>query len=117
DYWAPNHRWYQAARARLDRRPEAFRRVYDTGDFVVYRVEPPALLPPRDRFQQRRPFVGPWEGSPAGQPPVRSGDAGLPMLAGLTLDRRAAAPGDTVRGVIEWLAGQPQPAGSYSVAV
>ena len=37
DYWAPQHPWYVAARARLDAAPAAFERIYDRAAFVVYR--------------------------------------------------------------------------------
>jgi len=43
DFWAPRHEWFVRARARLDLAPTAFRRVYDSGDFVVYRIDGAAL--------------------------------------------------------------------------
>ncbi|HEY2955040.1 MAG TPA: hypothetical protein VGK89_07315 [Candidatus Eisenbacteria bacterium] len=114
DYWAPRHEWFAAARARLDRHPAAFERVLDPGDFVVYAVHRAALdtlsepAPPR-------PFVTPFRSGAL--PIARRMDAGLPALHRLTLWPRAAARGDTVRGVAEWRALERARPASYFVAV
>src|SRR4030095_8764896 len=64
-FWGPEHGWYVAARARLDRMPGVFTRVWDTGDFVVYRVRREALdtlatpVPPRPVVPPFAPGRGP----------------------------------------------------------
>jgi hypothetical protein len=114
DYWAPNPRWFRAARARLDAHPEAFEPVHDTGDFVAYRVRPAALdtlsAPPSPR-----PYVESWR--PGRHPVGRALGPRLPVLLGARFAPRVAAPGDTVRGVILWRAPERLPAGSYTAAV
>jgi len=114
DYWTPRPAWFAAARARFDRRPAAFEPVYDTGDFVVYRVHAEALdtlagpVPPR-------PFVARWE--PGLWPHGRQLDPALPALCRFSLSQRAGAPGDTIHGVADWRAVTPMPPGTYIVAV
>ena len=114
DYWAPGHEWFRAARARFDAEPRAFRRVYDTGDFVVYEIDRAALAwltgegTPRDYSLPPAP-------SPA-RPPVPMG-AGLPDLAAFALSRAEVAAGDTLVAVCTWNAARPLRAGSYKVAI
>ena len=114
DYWAPSPEWYARARARLDRHPVAFEPVFDTGDFVVYRVHRAAVdtlsgAPPE------RPFVSAWRSGafPAGR---RMGE-GMPVLHGLVVWPHVVAPGDTVHAVAVWRALRPATPGSYSVVV
>ena len=114
DYWSPRHEGFAAARARLDRAPGAFERVYDAGDFVVYRVHRAALdtvstpVPPR-------PFVVPWRSGTwsAG----RQTDPDVPALCQFALYPREAAPGDTLTAVADWRAPEPLPPASYTVAL
>lgn len=113
DYWAPGHAWYRAARARLDAQPGAFRRVFDSGDFVVYEIDRDSLAHLADGGAAR-PYVRP--GAPGDPAPVAMG-AGLPSLAGFRLDRAAASPGDTLAAVCTWAAPGPLPAGAYVVAL
>jgi hypothetical protein len=114
DYWKPTPEWFAAARARLDGVPGAFERVFDTGDFVVYRVRRAALdtlavpVPPR-------PYVLPWE--PGTWSPGRAVDPGLPALCRFALARREAAHGDTVVGIAHWRAPAPLRQASYFVAL
>jgi hypothetical protein len=113
DYWAPGHAWYRAARARFDAEPAAFRRAFDSGDFVVYEIDRAALAQLADGGAER-PYVRPAvPGDPA---PLPMGK-GLPSLAGFHLDRAAASPGDTLVAVCTWAAPVPLPAGSYTVAL
>ncbi len=112
DYWAPSPAWYRAARARLEREPAAFERVYDRADFTVYRLHRPELEALRGGATAL-PFVRP----PApGDRAIRLG-AGLPDLVALEWPRSTAARGDTLAGVLEWHAPRALPAGSYEVAV
>jgi len=114
DYWAPRPEWYAAARARLDRHPGAFERVFDRDGFVVYQVRTGAL----DTLSGRppsRPFVASFR--PGAFPVARRMDGGLPALHRLTLWPRAAAAGDTVRGVAEWRALESAPPAAYYVSV
>jgi hypothetical protein len=112
DYWTPTPAWYAAARARLDARPDAFPRVFDTGDFVVYRVNP-AALDTLSGPAAPRPFVRPFR--PGIDPVARSMGEGLPALLAFHLERRRLAPGDTLRGALLWRAQDRAPAGSYQV--
>jgi hypothetical protein len=113
-YWAPAHDWFRAARARLDRAPAAFERVYDRGDFVVYRIHPGSLdtlsTPARPR-----PFVAATSRGLVGQ--SRGMGAHLPALVGIGLAPGVASPGDTLRGRLVWHATEPLPRGSYLVSV
>jgi hypothetical protein len=113
DYWAPGHAWYRAARARFDAEPGAFRRTFDSGDFVVYEIDTDSLARLADGGA-RRPYVRP--AAPGEPAPVAMG-AGLPSLAGFRLDRAAASPGETLSAVCTWAAPGPLPAGSYTVAM
>jgi hypothetical protein len=114
DYWAPRPAWFAAARARFDREPRVFEPLFDRDGFVVYRVHRAAL----DTLSSRppaRPFVVPWhagDGSPG-----RPIDPDLPALCRFSLERRDAAPGDTVRGVADWRAPRPMAPGAYTIAV
>ena len=114
DYWAPEHEWFRAARTRLDAESLAFRRVHDTGDFVVYRIDPAALARLTGRGAPR-PYVTAPDSAPA-RAPLPMGE-GLPELAAFALSRAEARPGDTLTAVCTWVAPRPLPAGSYRVAV
>jgi hypothetical protein len=114
NYWAPSREWYRAARARFDRHTDAFERVYDERDFVVYRVrsaaldsleEPAPLRPCVARFESGRFAIA-----------RRTGEDS-PALHGLVLWPRVLAPGDTLNGVAEWRALRSLAPGSYRVAV
>jgi hypothetical protein len=114
DYWGPGPAWFAGARGRFGAQPQAFEPVYDSGDFVVYRVHRAALdslhapAPPR-------PYVAEWRDGawPIGR---RSGPD-LPTLHRVRVAPPVVAPGDTLRGVAEWRAFEPLPRGSYRVAV
>jgi hypothetical protein len=117
DYWSPTHAWFAAARARLDGAPAAFERLYDGGDFVLYRVHRDALdtlstpAPPR-------PYV--LELADRGGPPATTpGEAPLPSLWAFALARHEAVPGDTVSAEAWWRGSSAPrlPPGSYIVAV
>jgi len=113
-YWRPEHEWFGAARARLDRAPEAFARVFDTGDFVVYRIDRPALA----RLSGpglARPFVVPYD-SARGTVARRIADD-VPALQSANLWPSSVAPGDTVQGMIEWRPLGRLARGSYLVSV
>jgi hypothetical protein len=114
DYWSPNHEWFVAARARLDGVPAAFERVYDSGDFAVYRVHRTALdtvarpVPPR-------PYVVRWQ---TGQWSLgRPIDPDMPAICQFGLSPREASPGDTLMAVADWRVHEPLPPGSYTVAL
>lgn len=111
DYWAPGHAWFRAARARFDRQPGAFPRLYDAGDFVVYgiRADSLAALP---EGGTPPPFV-----AAGADPAARSMGPGLPALAGFRLGRTVARRGDTLSAVCTWTTARPLPAGSYAVAL
>lgn len=114
DYWAPSPSWFASARARFDSQPRAFERLYDSGDFVVYRVHADALASLAGTWSAR-PCVMPYH---AGVSPVgRRVGPGAPALVQLSLEPRLAAPGDTVRGIAQWRALEPLPAGSWQVPV
>jgi len=114
DYWTPRPAWFAAARARFDRAPAAFEPLFDTGDFVVYRVHA-AALDTVDALVPPRPFVVTWE--PGIWSPGRPIDRALPALCQFSLARREGAPGDTIRGVADWRATRPMPPGYYIVAI
>jgi len=114
DYWAPNPLWYRAARARLDRAPAAFRKVFDTGDFVVYQVER-AVLDTLSGGGQLRQQVRPYD--PTRDPAPRSMGAGLPALVTAVLTDSVASPGDSLVLHLGWRAAEALPAGSYRVAI
>ncbi|HKQ58888.1 MAG TPA: hypothetical protein VJY35_13570 [Candidatus Eisenbacteria bacterium] len=113
DYWTPRPSWFAASRARFDRWPAAFERVFDTGDFVVYRVHREAL-DMIDEPAPVRPFVAPW--TPA-EGPGRSVDAHLPAILRFGLSQDRASQGDTLTGIADWRATRRMTAGSYIVAV
>lgn len=112
DYWAPRPAWFAAARARFDREPRAFEPRFDRPGFVLYRVRRAALdslrSPPAPR-----PFVTRPDPLPAG----REIAPDLPMLCAFSLGAGAAAPGDTVRGRVDWRVPRPLRPGAYTVAV
>ena len=114
DFWTPRPEWFAEARARLDRAGPAFERLYDRGDFVVYRVHR-APLDSLTSAATPRPFVS--RSSREAQGIARRVAPGTPGLIALALAPRIAARGDTVRGVIVWRATERLPAGSYGVAV
>jgi hypothetical protein len=114
DYWAPRPEWFREARSRLDRHPQVFERLYDTGDFVVYRVNA-AALGSLTEPAAHRPFAAPFRPGESGV--ARRMGPGIPALLGARLTPDAASPGDTLRGVIAWRALERLPAGSYQVAV
>src|SRR6185295_2424847 len=114
DYWASSPSWAAAARARLDAAPAAFERVYDARGFTVYRVHRDALdtlsapSPPR-------PFTVPFV---SGRFPIgRRFALDMPVVHCLQLGPVRVVRGDTLRGVVDWCALAPLPAGSYSVSV
>jgi hypothetical protein len=112
DYWTPTPEWYAAARARLERAPAAFERVYERDRFSVYAIHRDAL----DRLangELPRPFVR----TASGSEPGRSLGAGLPELVSFRLDADAAARGESLSGAIEWRARAPLAPGIYSVAI
>jgi hypothetical protein len=114
DYWTPRKAWFAAARARFDRHPAAFEPLFDTHDFVVYRVHGASLdtvagpVPPRA-------FVTAW--TPGTSPAGRTLDPGLPELIRFSLSSGEGAPGDTLIGMAEWRATRPMAPGYYIVAV
>jgi hypothetical protein len=112
DYWSPAPDWYDAARARLDRAPEAFERVYDSARFTVYVVHRDALARLTGGGAPR-PFV---RARTAREPGLDLG-AGLPQLVSFRLAASRAERGDTLTGLIEWRAPRALPPGGYGVAV
>jgi hypothetical protein len=114
DYWAPGHAWFRAARARFDAEPAAFRRGWDSGDFVVYQIDRASLAGLADGGLARPYLLG--AGS-ATQRPVIAMGAGLPALADFRLGAAAARPGDTLSAVCTWLSPGGLPAGAYTVAL
>jgi len=114
DYWAPNPTWFVAARARLDAAPAAFKRVYDTGDFAVWRINL-AALDTLEGGGRPRPDVRPYD--PGRDGPGRAGNPGMPSVIAVRLSENSARPGDTVGVAIDWRAPAPLPAGSYLVTV
>ena len=112
DYWSPAPDWYDAARARLDRAPAAFERVYDTRRFTVYVIHRDALAR-LTAGGTPRPFVRARTGN---EPGLEMGP-GLPRLVSFRLGALRAERGDTLAGRIEWRAPRPLPAGAYMVAV
>lgn len=114
EYWGPRPEWFRAARARLDREPRAFRKRFDTGDFVVYDVRPGELAK-LEGGAAPRPFVRPANGL-LSVVARRLGD-GLPALVSAVPASRLVAPGDTLAIRVDWRAFEPLPAGSWSVPV
>jgi hypothetical protein len=113
-YWRPEPGWFDAARARLDRAPDAFIPVFDTGDFVVYRIDPAALA----RLTGpgfARPFVVPYD--PARGTVARRIADDVPALQSANVWPPTVAPGDTLHGVLEWRTIARLPRGSYRVSV
>ena len=112
DYWAPSAGWYAAARARLEREPRAFERVYEEDSFSVYVVH----TGPLDSLTgggSPRPFVR--APGPGDRP--RAMGAGLPDLVSFRVSATEAARGDTLRGQLEWRARLPLSAGAYRVGL
>jgi len=114
DYWAPEREWFRAARARLDGEPRAFRRVHDTGDFVVYEVDTAALARLSGGGRPRPYVVRPDSAATAAPRPMGEG---LPDLAAFALSAADARAGDTLAAVCTWAASRPLPPGSYKVAL
>ncbi len=114
DYWAPQHTWFRAARARLDAAPQAFPRIHDSGDFVVYGIDA-AVLDTLSGGAQPRPYVRPFD--PARDTTARPGGRNGADVLSLRLSARSAQPGDTLSAVIAWHVPRRLPAGSYHVAV
>jgi len=112
DFWTASPTWYAAARARLERAPGAFERVFEHDRFSVYRVHPEAIasLP---GGEEPRPFVRPAAPGDRGRPL----GPGLPELVSFGLERGRAARGDTLAGVLAWRAPVALPPGSYRVGV
>jgi hypothetical protein len=112
DYWSPAPEWYDAARARLDREPAAFERVYDTNRFTIYVIHRDAL----DHLTgggASRPFVHVRTLRETG---LELGP-GLPRLVSFGLAPSRASRGDTLTGRIEWRVARPLSPGAYMVAV
>ncbi len=112
DYWAPSAAWYESARARFEREPQAFERIYQQDSFTVYTVHREAL----DSLGGggiARPFVR--MADPDDRP--RSMGAGLPELVSFRAAATEVACGDTLHGQLEWRAPSPLPAGAYRVAL
>ncbi|MBI5171090.1 MAG: hypothetical protein HZA61_16510 [Candidatus Eisenbacteria bacterium] len=114
DYWAPSRGWYTLARARFDAHPEAFERVYDSGDFVVYAIRT-AALDTLAAAPTPRPFVRPYD--PARDTLAAAMGADLPELAGAHVEPAVVRAGDSVTVTLDWRAPRALPAGSYLVAV
>ncbi|MFN8587796.1 MAG: hypothetical protein U0704_08315 [Candidatus Eisenbacteria bacterium] len=114
DYWAPSRAWYALARARFDAHPDAFPRLHDTGDFVVYGVNR-AVLDTLSAPAAPRPFTRPFD--PARDTAAIAMGEGLPELAGARVEPATVAAGDSIAVTLDWHAPQPLPAGSYLVAV
>jgi hypothetical protein len=113
-YWEPSVEWAAEARARFDAAPAAFEPIYDRQGFKVYRIHS-AALDTLSGPARPRPFVVPFV---SGRFPVaRRYAEDLPTILDLRLTPRSALPGDSLRGVAEWRALRPLPAGSYSVTV
>jgi len=116
NYWAPQHHWFLAARARFDAHPEAFPPLYDTGDFVVYGIRR-AALDTLSAPARTRPFVGAWAPRRTDADATRRASDRFPTMIGFTLAPREAAPGDSLTGVARWHAAVPAGAGAYKVTV
>lgn len=114
DYWAPSPEWFRRARARLDAQPGAFERVYDSRDFVVYRIRPDAL----DTLSapaEPRPFVRAYD--PARDTLRLAMGPELPTLVGAAVEPVTVRAGDSITVTLDWRAGTRLPGGSYLVAV
>ena len=114
DYWAPDPAWFTRARARFDAQPTAFPRVFDTGDFVVYRIENAALaaLPAGAPVP---PYRLPWNAAFAAG--TRRQGPGLPDMVDARLGAAHAPPGGQVPVRIDWHAPRQLAPGAYEVAV
>src|SRR5439155_17963671 len=97
---------------RLERAPQAFERLYERNRFSVYAIHTPALAALRDGGTAP-PFVR--VARPA--EPCRALGPGLPELVSFGMSRARASRGDTLGGVLEWLARTPLDPGAYHVAV
>lgn len=113
DYWAPDPDWFRAARTRLDSQPNAFPRLWDRGDFVVYGVDTLALAALPDTAKPR-PFLR----APSSSDPLlaRAVGEGVDVVT-FALDREVMQRGDTVSARVEWIARHPLPAGQYDAFV
>ena len=114
DYWGPAHDWFIHARARLDAEPTVFHRVHDTGDFVVYRIEPAALDTLKGGLTPR-PYLRVWD--PKQGPAPRYVAPGMPQLLSLRMAAKRGRPGERIPVVIEWRTRETLPVGAYSVSV
>jgi hypothetical protein len=112
DYWAPSATWYTAARARLERAPRAFERVYAQDSFSVYVVHR-AALDSLEGGATPRPFVR----APDPDDRARSMGPELPELVSFKSSATQAAHGDTLSGRLEWCAPSALPAGAYRVGL
>lgn len=113
-YWTMDRDRFRAMRSRLDPHPGVFEPAFDTGDFVVYRVNRGALDTLRAPVASRgfvRPFV------PDRVPAGRRVGTGVPLLIQFGLFPRVVAPGDTLAGRAEWRVASMLPPGAYRVVV
>lgn len=112
DYWAPDAEWYDAARARLDSAPHAFRKVWERDRFTVYTIDR-AALDTLTGGGAERPFV---RALAPGDREVRL-PGEVPSLVSWSLAPDTVSAGDTLSGAFEWHAASPLAAGSYRVSV
>lgn len=113
-YWTPRTEWFAAARARLDRHPEAFEPLFDTGDAVVYRVRR-AALDTLSSAPDPRPYARPYRPGLDGVARRIADD--VPALQGFRIGPSVAERGDTLRGIARWRPAARLPRGSYVVSV
>jgi hypothetical protein len=112
DYWAPSPAWFRGARARLDGSPQAFERVYDSGDFVVYRIHAAGLRSLAGGGVPR-PFVLAFDAGREPAPAWR--EAGSPDLLRVRLVRPVVHAGDSVAVVLDWHSPRPVQAGLHTI--
>lgn len=112
DIWSPSAEWYAAARARLERAPQAFHRVFEADRFTIYTIDR-AALEALENGGTPRPFLR----TPDRNDRDRAMGPGLPGLVAFQVGATEAARGDTLVGSAEWHARSPLPAGSYRVGV
>ena len=112
DYWSASAEWYAAARARLERAPEAFERVFERDRFTVYRIHRPELEA-LEGGGSPRAFVRAANRNDRPRPM----GPGLPGLVSCRLGATQAARGDTLAGRLEWRAGARLEPGAYRVSV
>jgi hypothetical protein len=114
DYWAPSPAWFRGARARLDAAPQAFERVYDTGDFVVYRIRT-AGLGTLEGGGVARACVTPFDAGRDSAPVWR--EAGSPDLQRARLVSPVVRAGDSAAVVLDWHSPRPVQAGLYTIVM